>query len=70
MDRIDSLRQEFEAQLLRIEGVVGVSRFVDEGGRAFLRVLTSVPTEQVEPRLPEAVRADTILAYVGEIEAE
>ena len=70
MDRIDRLRQEFETALLRIDGVVGVSQGLDEQGRPNLRVLCSQPVDTVEPRLPEAVRADTVLVYVGEIEAQ
>lgn len=70
MDRIDRLRQEFETALLRIDGVVGVSQGLDDQGRPHLRVLCSQPVDTVEPKLPEAVRAESVLVYVGEIEAQ
>jgi len=70
MDRIDQLRHDFEAALLRIDGVVGVSQGLDERGRPHLRVLCALPIHEIEPRLPEAVRADTLLVFVGEIEAQ
>lgn len=70
MDRIDQLRHEYEVTLLRIDGVVGVSQGFDDEGRPHIRLLCSRPTHEVEPWLPEAVRADTVLVYVGEIEAQ
>jgi len=70
MDRIDQLRHEFEAALLRIDGVVGVSQGLDDEGRPHIRLLCSRPTHEIEPRLPEAVRADTVLVFVGEIDAQ
>ena len=70
MDRIDQLRHEFEAALLRIDGVVGVSQGIDDQGRPHIRLLCSRPIHEVEARLPEALRADTVLVYVGEIEAQ
>jgi len=70
MDRIDELRHRFEAALLRIDGVVGVSQGFDDQGRPRLRVLCALPTHEIEPSLPEAVRADTMLLYVGEIDAQ
>ena len=70
MDRIDQLRHEFEATLLRIDGVVGVSQGFDDQARPRLRVLCAIPIDEVEPRLPEAVRADTVLVFVGEIDAQ
>ena len=70
MDHIDRLRQEFEATLLRIDGIVGVSRGHDDEGQPYLRVLCSQQADTVEPKLPEAVRAHTVLVYVGEIEAQ
>ena len=70
MDRIDQLRHEFEAPLLRIDGVVGVSQGFDDQGRPHLRVLCARPIHEIEPRLPEALRADTVLVFIGEIDAQ
>lgn len=70
MSRIEDLRAEFEDEIMRIDGVVGVGTHYDEDGTAKLRILTSVDAEQVTPKLPERVRPYAHVVWVGAIEAE
>lgn len=70
MERIEDLRARYEDALMRIAGVVAVGTDVDEGGSPRLRVLTSVPVEEVRARLPEEIRQETAVVHVGEIEAQ
>lgn len=70
MSRIQDLRTEFEDEIMRIEGVVGVGTHYDDDGTEKLRVLTSVPPDRVTPSLPEAVRPHAHVVWVGAIEAQ
>jgi len=71
IESIESLRAEYDTQLMELQGVVSVSTAIDKDGKPYLKIGTSIPTEEVRKKLPkELFRVPVELEYVGEIRAQ
>jgi hypothetical protein len=67
-NKIENLRAEYDALLMSIKGVVSVSTGLGKTGRPCLQIGTSLPVEQIRPKLPkELFQVDVVLEYIGEI---
>lgn len=71
MTDIQTLKTQYEHQLLRIPGVTGVGKGVNKDGLSCLKVYTSVAPERVKALLPEALQIDAVeLVFTGDIDAQ
>jgi 4-amino-4-deoxy-L-arabinose transferase-like glycosyltransferase len=71
MQEIETLRTQYEARLLGIDGVVSVSVGLGENGRPHLKIGTSQPVDTVRRRLPADLPSTAVeLQFLGEIRAQ
>ncbi len=71
LQAVERLRARIEADLLKIDGVVAVAAGVCDDGKPCLKVGTSIPVEQVRPRLPrELAEVPFELEHFGEIKIQ
>jgi len=68
---IENLRTKYDSYLMSINGVVSVSTGIGKGGKPCLKIGTSLPTDQVRPKLPEELfQMEIELEYLGEINSQ
>lgn len=71
LNKIENLRAEYDSLLMSIKGVVFVSTGLGKTGRPCLQIGTSLPIEQIRPKLPkELFQVDVVLKYIGEIHSQ
>ena len=71
LQRIEKLRSEYESTILSVNGVESISIGLCANGKPCLQIGTSVPVDQVRPRLPaELFESGVELHYIGRIEAQ
>lgn len=64
---IERLRAEVEAELLAIDGVVMVATGLGADGKPCLKVGTSVPVDQVRPKLPQGLKVPVEVEFLGDV---
>ena len=68
---IENLRTKYDSHLMSINGVVSVSTGMGKSGKPCLKIGTSLPTDQVRPKLPEELfQMEIELEYFGEINSQ
>lgn len=64
---IERVRATLEAELLAIDGVVMVTTAVGADGKPCLKVGTSVPVDQVRPKLPQGLKVPVEVEFLGDV---
>lgn len=71
MHTIEQVREQFESELMSIDGIAFVATGVDNNGTPCLLIGTSVPVMEVHGRLPKELDDIHVeLKYVGDIKAQ
>ena len=71
MHTIEQVREQFESELMSIDGIAFVATGVDNNGAPCLLIGASVPVMEVHGRLPKALDDINVeLKYVGDVKAQ